>query len=490
MIKVTDNIDRSTGAAAERHSASKGRASSVLARRLHAVRDAGESQIGAAVSDSTTRGPANAGATLPTEPTVARKRLSWAGGRRFRAPFSHREYRVLIAALALSITAGGMWTVVMPMQVVALRNDPVALSLVATCFGGAAAASVLLGGVAADRFSQRRIIVAVQSLNWVVVAALAMLAVAGGLQLWHMAVGSALLGLCTGVLFPALNAYMVRILPEEQLAAANGVDGVMRPALQSALGPTLAGVILGATFPTVGLVVIAVLSGIGVIMLVALRPATSTRPMPERQRAHALADLRDGLMFVVRTRWLLWTMLHTAVITLVATGPLEVLLPFITQKSGHGALALGMVVSLLGTGAAIGSIAAAAGGLPRRYLTVMMASLGLGMMPFLFLANTSTFPVMVAAALTLGCAQGLGTVIRTTVIQRKVSKETIGRVASVDMFISLALLPVSTALAGPLAEAVGVDTLFAVAAFAPPVAAVVAFYAGRMGQEERSHPLS
>jgi MFS transporter, DHA3 family, tetracycline resistance protein len=143
----------------------------------------------------------------------------------------------------------------------------------------------------------------------------------------------------------------------------------------------------------------------------------------------------------------------------------------------------------LGTGAAICSMSVGSRGLPRRYLTVMMACIGLGMMPFVLL-DTSVFPVVIAAALVLGTAEGAGVVIRTTVFQRRVPRDTIGRVASVDMFISLSLLPVSTAIAGPLAAAVSVKAIFAVSAFVPPVTAVVAYYAGRMRQEEHSHPLS
>src|SRR6478735_11621980 len=56
-----------------------------------------------------------------------------AGGWRVLAPFKIRDYRLLVAAVALSIFATGMWTVVMALQVIALSNDPAALSLVAAC---------------------------------------------------------------------------------------------------------------------------------------------------------------------------------------------------------------------------------------------------------------------------------------------------------------------------------------------------------------------
>ncbi len=56
------------------------------------------------------------------------------GGWRVLAPFRSREYRLLIAAVSLSIFAEGMWAVVMALQVIELSNDPASLSLVATCW--------------------------------------------------------------------------------------------------------------------------------------------------------------------------------------------------------------------------------------------------------------------------------------------------------------------------------------------------------------------
>ena len=60
-----------------------------------------------------------------------------AGGWRVLAPFQIREYRLLIAAVSLSIFADGMFAVVLALQVIELDNDPVSLSIVMTCFGAA-----------------------------------------------------------------------------------------------------------------------------------------------------------------------------------------------------------------------------------------------------------------------------------------------------------------------------------------------------------------
>ena len=69
-----------------------------------------------------------------------------AGGWRVLAPFRFREYRLLIAAVSLSIFAEGMWAVVMALQVIALDNDPTSLSLVATCLGAGLVAFVWSAG--------------------------------------------------------------------------------------------------------------------------------------------------------------------------------------------------------------------------------------------------------------------------------------------------------------------------------------------------------
>ena len=55
---------------------------------------------------------------------AARDRLSYVLGLRLLGPFRHHEYRRLIAALAVSVIGAGMWTVVMPMQVLELNLNP------------------------------------------------------------------------------------------------------------------------------------------------------------------------------------------------------------------------------------------------------------------------------------------------------------------------------------------------------------------------------
>ena len=407
---------------------------------------------------------------------------------RVLAPFRFREYRLLIAAVSLSIFAEGMWAVVMTLQVIAIDDDPTSLSLVATCLGLGLVAFVLVGGLAADRLPQRGIIIVVELVNTTVVSVIAALGFAGTLQIWHLAIAAGALGVAAAFFFPAYSALLPRILPAEQLLAANGVEGVVRPVFQRAAGPAVAGVLIGATFPAAGALVVAILFAIGLALLIATRPA-GTRVVPQ-PKSHLLRDLREGFAFVWRTPWLLWTLLFASVFVLVVLGPIEVLLPFIVgDRFADGEKTYGLVLAFFGLGSALGALTVSSRRLPRRYLTVMMTMWGLGSIPLAVVGVTSSFPVMALATFVIGVTDGAGMVIWGTLLQRRVPPEMLGRVSSLDFFVSLAFMPVSFAIIGPLSKVVSMPTIFLTAGLVPVLLAGIAMAAARMGRDEVAHPL-
>jgi DHA3 family tetracycline resistance protein-like MFS transporter len=413
------------------------------------------------------------------------------GGWRVLAPFRFREYRLLIGALSISIFAEGMWAVVMAMQVIALDDDPASLSLVATCLGAGLVGFVLVGGITADRINQRSIIIAVETVNVTVVSTVALLSSIGILRIWHMAIAAAALGIAAAFFFPAYSALLPRILPADQLLAANGVEGMVRPVFQRAVGPAVAGVLVGLTFPALGAVVVAVLFGIGLALLVATRPAVNAAAAQMQQaRPHVLRDLRDGCRFMVRTPWLLWTLLFASMFVLVVLGPIEVLLPFIAKdRFADGARTYGFILAFYGVGSAIGALGVSSRRLPRRYLTVMMTMWGLGSLPLVVVGWTSSFPLMAMATFIVGVTDGAAGVIWGTLLQRRVPPAMLGRVSSLDFFVSLAFMPVSFAIAGPLSKVVSMETIFLAAGVVPVLLAAVAMVAARMARDEIANPL-
>jgi MFS family permease len=175
---------------------------------------------------------------------------------------------------------------------------------------------------------------------------------------------------------------------------------------------------------------------------------------------------------------------------LVMMGPLEVLIPFlIKDRLGGGPSDHAWVLAAFGIGGAVGSMAMASLTMPRRYLTVMNLMFGIGCLPLLAMGFATTVWQLVVSAFISGALFAAPMVIWGTLLQRRVPPHMLGRVASLDFFVSVSLMPVSMALAGPVSEAIGLRATFAIAGIVPGVVAAIAIVWARLPQDEIAHPL-
>lgn len=407
-------------------------------------------------------------------------------------PFATAQYRVLFVALTLSLFGGGVWLVAIVWQVIALGGGPVELSLVAAAAALGLVGIVLIGGVAADRIPQRRILIAVETLKSVVVAAVAALAVAQLLELWHLVVAALLLGVADGFFYPAYSAILPSILHADDLLAANGIEGVLRPVAMQAAGPALASAAIAIWSPALAFMVVSASQAAAAIALAFLAHTPVRRELDGNQHplASLWSDFAGGFVYMIRTPWVLATLLLALVLVMLIMGPIEVLLPFaVRDQTGGGAGAFALTLAAFGLGGALGSITVASMRLPRRYLTVMNLLWGVGCVPLAIIGFTSQLWVMIIAVFVVGFAFSAATVIWGTLLQRRVPPELLGRVSSLDFFVSLALMPISMAVAGPVGEAVGLAPTFLVAGLVPPVLAVAVILIARLPRDEIDNPL-
>ena len=245
------------------------------------------------------------------------------GGWRVLAPFRSREYRLLITAVSFSIFAEGMWAVVMALQVIGHRQRPCFAVAGRACLGVGLSRSSWSAGIAADRFPQRTIIIVVETVNFVGVSAVARSGtdrLAADLAHGRCRGG---VGIAAAFFFPAYSAILPRILPAEQLLAANGIEGVVRPVLQRAIGPAFAGMLVGATFPALGLG-----RGRGDLrrsdcsLLVATRPVTQPFFDDERRsRSHTCCATCGTASCSCCAPRGCWTLLFASMFVLVVLGP-------------------------------------------------------------------------------------------------------------------------------------------------------------------------
>lgn len=402
-------------------------------------------------------------------------------------PFRHREYRYLVGSMGISLFASGMWIVALVWQVIAMGGTPTELSVVATAMSIGLLASILVGGVAADRLPRRALLIVVETTRVVTAGAAGLLAVGGLLELWHLAVIAFVVGAAEAFFFPAYTALLPTLLPADELLAANGVEGALRPTAQNALGPAAAGAVVGAFVPGVALLLAAGLYVVALLALVAMRTMPVRAP---EGGASVLGDLREGFGYMFRTGWLFATLAFASLYVLVLMGPIEVLLPFaVRDQTGAGAGGYALVLGAFGVGGALGSLAVSSFPMPRRYLTIMIMTWGVGALPLAVIGFTELLWLMAVASFLTGVTMSGAMVIWGTLLQRRVPSHLLGRVSSLDFFVSLVFMPVSMALAGPVGEWLGLGPTFLLAGTIPVFLGVAAVVAWRLPADELAHPI-
>jgi DHA3 family tetracycline resistance protein-like MFS transporter len=371
-----------------------------------------------------------------------------------------RDFALLWTGMSISLIGDGVYFVALAWQVYDLSGSPTALSVVGVAWTLPLAVFVLLGGVVTDRVERRRVMIAADLVRALAVAVIGALSLSGTIELWHLVVMAAVFGTGDAFFGPAFTSIVPQIVPRELLLQANAFDQFVRPLGFMLFGPALGGWLVATFGPGEAFVFDAGTFLVSALALSLLSP----RPLVREEATSVLRDVREGFAFVRARPWLWATLLAAAIFLLAYWGPIDVLVPYrVRNDLGGDAGDYGLILAFGG----LGSLAAAAfvgrRGLPRRHITVMyfawalgaltLAGLGLGtavwqLMGFMFLES---------AFFTAGI------VIWGTLVQTRVPGALLGRVTSLDWFVSTSLVPVSFALTGPVSGAIGVQTTLVVA---------------------------
>jgi MFS family permease len=370
------------------------------------------------------------------------------------APLRHRDFRLLWSGMCISLLGDGAFLVALAWQVYALSDAATAMSLVGIAMTVPTIVFLLVGGVASDRLDRRRIMLAADVVRGVAVGLLAVLSLAGALELWHIAVLVVFYGSGAAFFAPAFDAIVPELLPAEQLGQANALDQVVRPIAFRLAGPALGGVVVGALGSGTAFALDAASFMASAAALLAMR-APAARPTATGVSLRG--DLREGWRFVRRRSWLWATFGSAAIAYLLFMGPVEVLLPLLVKHELEGSAAeLGLVFAAGGLGSVACAVVLGQRGLPRRDITFMYVAWTLATLAVAGYGLSASVWQLMLACLVFNGLETAGTIVWATAKHRHVPPDMLGRVSSLDWLISIGLLPLSFALTGPVSGAIGV----------------------------------
>jgi MFS family permease len=388
--------------------------------------------------------------------------------RMFRT-IENRNYRLYFFGQMVSLLGSWLQSVAQAWLVYRLTGSSFQLGLVV--FIGQVPLLFLspIGGLIADRYPRRWVVVATQAISMLLAFVLAVLTLWGHVQLWEILAVAGLQGIINAIDVPTRQALVSEIVDTDNLLNAVALNSSIF-SNASSVAPLIAGFLVatlgeGWCFAINGATYLAVIAG-----LLMMRLEEHKR---DRGPQSALSRVREGFHFVHDTAPIRRILVALALVSLLGA-PFTVLMPIFASKVLHaGPRGLGLLMSANGVGSLIGSLLLAS----RRGLTglgpwIVFGSAGLGAALILFsLSRSFALSLLILGA--VGFCMFYQLTVSNALIQAMSPNALRGRVIAILSMLILGVVPFGALLAGFLAEHFGAPLTVAVGGLACVAGAVL-----------------
>lgn len=323
-----------------------------------------------------------------------------------------------------------------------------------------------LTGTLVDRWNRRVTMIMADSLIALATLGLAVLFALGVVQVWHVYLIMFMRSVGAGFHWPAMSASTSLMVPKENLSRVQGINQFLNGGLNIVSAPL--GALLLSILPMQGIVAIDVITA-----MIAVGPLLFINvPQPERNhhtedidgKTSLWQEMKAGWRYVLGWPGLAIIGLMAALINLLLTPAYSLLPILVTKHFGGQALELGWIESSWGIGIIAGSaLLSVWGGFKRRVLTSLIGMVGIGIGTVIIgMVPSSAFYLAVGAMCLTGFMHPIANGPILAVAQAVVAPDMQGRVFSLIGSVSSGMTPLGLAIAGPVADALGVNIWFIV----------------------------
>lgn len=374
------------------------------------------------------------------------------------APLRNRNFRLLLIGQTTSALGGAMLPVALSFAILADGGTALDIGLVFGTVSVAELALFLVGGVAADRYSRRVVMVVADAVRGVSQLALAALLIVGHAPIVSLCGCAALQGVAGSFFAPAETALLPAIVEPAELQPANGLTQIASSAA-GVLGPAVAGVLV----VTIGGGWAIAINGASYVVNAALLMQVRTRGTERAEGAGGgvLSHIREGWSAFVAIDWYV-TLACAFSLVQVFVGVYFSVGPVVAKEYLGGPGAWAAIFTVGAIGSAVGGTAVMHVQPRRPLAAAMLLSVPFCLMPFA-VALTLPVPVLCALSAVAGVGVLLTLTLFDTVVQRVVAPEVLGRVFAIDLSLSQIGLPLGLLLGGLLEPVLGARTVLGAA---------------------------
>jgi MFS family permease len=388
------------------------------------------------------------------------------------ASLRHRNYKLYFSGQLISVAGTWMQIIAQGWLVYQISHSELMLGVV----GFASAIPALIvspwGGVVVDRVPKRSLLVITQTAAMLLAFILAWLSFSQRVQVWHIILLAAGLGLINAFDGPARQAFVVDMVGREDLTNAIALNSMMFNSAR-VIGPALGGVLLAA----LGAAWCFFINGFSFLFVIAGLLMMRLPPHPKRLTFNSpWNELVGGIKYILSHAEIGGLILIALIFSFFGISYTTILPAFVDQVLHQTAAGYGWINAASGLGAVSGALVIAnnsAQGARGRWLHI--ANL---IFPFLLaaFAFTTWFPLSLGLAYCLGIGFMLQFTLINTLIQTNVTDEMRGRVLSIYTLTFFGLAPFGNLLIGWLAEALGLSVTVVFSALTALVLSMIVFH--------------
>lgn len=322
-------------------------------------------------------------------------------------------------------------------------------------------------GVVVDRTSRRLVMLFADGTTALFTLLLAFLFATGQAQVWHVYAIMFVRSAAGAFHFPAMQASTSLMVPEQHLSRVAGMNSTLN-GLMSIAAPAL-GALLVSLLPMQQVMLIDV--GTAFIAMLPLLFIAIPQPKHElNEHGEAVArksftqDLRDGVNYVKAWRGLTIILAMAMAINFLLTPAASLTPILVTQHYNGAAPQLAIMEAMWGVGMIAGGVLLSVwGGFKRRILTSMAGLLLLGIaFTVQGILPANLFVIALVCSILAGVANPITNGPLFAVLQATVAPNMQGRVMSLIGALATAVTPLSLLVAGPIADAIGVQAWYLV----------------------------
>ena len=366
-----------------------------------------------------------------------------------------RDLRYVFGATVASNLGDGIVTIALAWAVLDLTHSATDLGVILAAKIVAQVAVILFGGVVADRLSRRRVMMAADLVRLGGQAAIGVLLITKSADLAELVASQVILG-AAGAFFQPASSGLLPAVAGDRTQEANALLGIAQSA-STIIGPAVGALLVVAIGGAWGLVADSLSYGLSALCLSRVSAAAASVPTrTEGEAISLLADLRGGFRAVMSRTWVVAIIVGLGFVNALAT-TWEVLAPLATRRWYDGAPAFALLTVLGSAGALLAGVVMLRFK-PRHPLRFGVLCCVPSILPAVLLALRLPLAVIAPVQLVAGMGPMAFNTLWWTALQENVPAQLIGRVISYDYAGSYLLMPLGSALAGPLASAVGLES--------------------------------